>query len=216
MTEQGAETEPGEESSSSDSSRPSTRPQDAPPAAAGARDPASPPRDATAQILEELADDMLRLRERLDRLDASLRESVAGLARSVSAIHRDLLSERRALAARHAFDAVLPVLDSLRLMRSGLQSAGTGGDIRAQLTGVILALTQLLQGLGFAEFEAQVGEKFDPARMQCAGYAKGEVGVVLAAVQPGYRAHDIVVRPAGVLIADPRGPAAKTPKGDGK
>lgn len=216
MTEQEAETEPGEESSSGESSRPSTRPQDAPPAAAGARDAASPPRDATAQILEELAEDMLQLRERLDRLETSLRESVAGLARAVSAIHRDLLSERRALAARHAFDAVLPTLDSFRLMRQGLESAGTDADIRAQLTGVILALTQLLQGLGFAEFEAEVGEKFDPARMQCAGYAEGEAGVVLAAVQPGYRAHDIVVRPAGVLIADPRGTGGKTHQGDGK
>ncbi|HEX6862888.1 MAG TPA: nucleotide exchange factor GrpE, partial [Thermoanaerobaculia bacterium] len=80
---------------------------------------------------------------------------------------------------------------------------GADGQLFAQVNGVVSALAGLLQGLGFHELVPEVGEPFDPATMECVGYAPGRPGVVLAGVHPGYRAHDVIVRPAGVLIADP-------------
>jgi hypothetical protein len=46
--------------------------------------------------------------------------------------------------------------------------------------------------------------------MECLGYGEGPTGVVLEVMQPGYRTADVVVRPAGVLIADPRAQFSST------
>ena len=66
------------------------------------------------------------------------------------------------------------------------------------------SLLTAIQGLGFREFKAREGEKYDPRTMECLEYATGPPGVVLKAVRTGFLAHEGgVARPAGVLIADP-------------
>jgi molecular chaperone GrpE (heat shock protein) len=85
---------------------------------------------------------------------------------------------------------------------------------------VIGTLANLLQAIGYVRFEVNPGEPFDPSRMQCLGYRQGKTGVVLEVLQPGYAAAGSVVRPAGVLIADPALKAvvdsadADSPRGD--
>jgi hypothetical protein len=169
-------------------------------------------------VMEELADDVLQLlrrmsavEQRLDGLAAginglghALSEGVAANTRQVDALRRDLLGDRRSVAVGSTFGVAVSALDSLTAMQAGLDP---GLDLRLieQLAAVTSALTSLLERLGFVAFEAVPGEPFDPTRMRCLGFSRGTPGLVLAAVSPGYAAGGAVVRPAGVLIADPTG-----------
>jgi molecular chaperone GrpE len=165
-----------------------------------ARQPDSAPAPGTAAERPDLTE----LEARVEQLTEAVRASGADTARALEAMHRDLVGERRALATRTVFEAVAAALDSLGTMRDGLEGE-RDRRMHTQLRAVIGTLTNVLQELGFSQFDAKVGEPFDPARMESLGYADGERGVVLATVRPGYRADDAVVRAAGVLIADPAG-----------
>jgi molecular chaperone GrpE (heat shock protein) len=168
------------------------------------------------ELIEEIADDLLTLLQkmkgiesnqrdviaRMDQIEQSVRELSRSYGREIDSLRRDLLGERKALSAMLVFNAVAPTLDSLRAMHAKLHHA-KDKQTREQLNAVIQAIGVALRGLGFAEFQPARGEPFDPTRMECLGYAKGERGVVLESVRPGYVAQETVIRPAGVLIADP-------------
>jgi molecular chaperone GrpE (heat shock protein) len=165
---------------------------------------------------EEIAEDMVHLLERLrsmeqvqqelagriERIGEQVSAEMTTTRRTLNAMRRDLLEENKAQATRHAFAAIVPVLDSMRALLDGFHSE-EDTKFTAQLRAVISALSTLLQGLGYEHFDAAVGEPFDPTRMECLGFADGEPAIVLDAVRPGYRAGDSVVRPAGVWIAEP-------------
>src|SRR5262245_27807203 len=86
--------------------------------------PAAPPAAVAAGHLQELAEDMVDLLRRakgieaaqaetvsrLDRLEQAVREGLLQQARETDRLRRDLLDEHKALAARAAFEAVLPAL----------------------------------------------------------------------------------------------------------
>jgi molecular chaperone GrpE (heat shock protein) len=174
-------------------------------------------RDPREDTLEELAEDMVEVLSRLKaleerqqdhlRLTEQLRQEVNALnlthGREIDALRRDLLGQRQALAALDSFKAIAPWLDSLRHMHRKFHPK-RDVKMRQHLQPVINALALAIQGLGFEEFQAQVGENFDPRRMSCTGYAKGEAGVVLGLDHPGYRVGEVVVRPAGVILAAPK------------
>src|SRR4051794_165924 len=81
----------------------------------------------TAAALEELADDMLGVMQRLEQieqrqvtLDESVRALGSGATRSIDALRRDLIGEHRALSLRQFANAVGPALDSLITVRRGI------------------------------------------------------------------------------------------------
>jgi molecular chaperone GrpE len=166
--------------------------------------------------LEEIAEDMVHLLERLqsmervqqellsriERMDEQVSAEMTTTRRALNAMRRDMLEENKAQVTRHAFDAIVPAVDSMRALLEGLDT-DEDAKIKAQLRAVISALSNLLQGLGYEHFDVALGEPFDPTRMECLGFADGEPGTVLEVVRPGYRAGDSVVRPAGVAIAEP-------------
>jgi molecular chaperone GrpE (heat shock protein) len=152
--------------------------------------------------ISELEARQAGLQTRVEEAAAAVEDAGATTARALATMHRELVGERRGLATRAVFEAVVAAVDALAAMRDGLD---TEQDARmlTQVRAVLGTLTNVLQGLGFAQFDAEVGEPFDPARMEAVGYAPGARGIVLGMVRPGYRAEDAVVRAAGVLIADP-------------
>nr|MDQ3806190.1 nucleotide exchange factor GrpE [Acidobacteriota bacterium] len=170
-------------------------------------------------LTEEIAEDMLELLRRvkfiesahaelltrLERMEGALRDTSRQFALEFEALRRDLLGERKAMGALSVCHAVLPTLDSLRVMYARLHPS-KDSRTRAQLDALIQTLGATLRGLGFLEFNAAQGEAFDPASMECLGFAEGQPGVVLSAARPGYRAGDAIVRPAGVVIAGPPRP----------
>lgn len=172
---------------------------------------------AIKDMLEEVADDLLPIMEnlkalqlamqhlnaRLDKLEQAQQAGSFQIGKDLDSIRRELLSERKAFATRNTFNALLPTLDSLQQMHRGLED-GENESMRAQVYGIVTTLRNLVQGLGFAEFKPAPGAAFDPTCMECDGYAEGAPGVVLHVKRVGYRAGDALVRPAGVLIANPR------------
>jgi molecular chaperone GrpE (heat shock protein) len=184
---------------------------------------------ATQALLEEIADDTLRLIERgkrledrLDRLTEQVgalsqtqQDSERRLAVELGRMRQDLLGERKALVGRGSFNAVLPTLDSLRLMREALDDSPENGQIRAQLHAVIGSLANIVQSLGFVEFQVTPGSVFDPFNMECLGYQEGVADTVVSVVRPGYSVSGEVVRPCGVLLAQP-GPSAEQPPSYGE
>lgn len=157
---------------------------------------------ALADRISELEERQAGLQGRLEEATAAMQKAGGETARALGAMHRDLVGERRGLATRAVFEAVVAAVDALTAMRDGLEGE-RDGRMQTQIRAVLGTLTNVLQALGFSQFEARVGEPFDPARMESLGYADGARGIVLGMVRPGYLAEDAVVRAAGVLIADP-------------
>ena len=168
-----------------------------------------------AGLSEEIAEDMLELLrsvnaiermqrevvQRLDQVETTLRDTARQYAREVDTLRRDLLGERKALSALSVFNSVLPMLDSLRAMRANLPRR-KNTPVGQQLDALIQTLGTTLRSLGFVEFEVKKDEPFDPGRMECLGFASGRPGIVLQVVRPGYCTREVVVRPAGVIIAE--------------
>jgi molecular chaperone GrpE (heat shock protein) len=177
--------------------------------------------------LEELAQDMLDLLERvsavqdqqtqldagLERINQAIQDASSEQRRVLGRLHRDLLGDWKAAAAHSVFRAVAPALDSLSAMREALDPK-PDERVRMQADAVVVTLGNLLLSLGYEVFSATVGEEFAPDRMESLGYADGAPGIVLACVRPGYTANGTVVRPAGVLIADPGPSRAPTEEGN--
>ena len=171
-------------------------------------------RAETGGLPEEIAEDMLELLRyvtaiertqrdlslRLEQVETILRDTARQYAREVDTLRRELLGERKALSALSVFNSVLPMLDSLRAMRARLPKM-KNSPVRQQLDALIQTLNTTLRSLGFTEFEVEKDESFDPRRMECLGFASGPPGVVLNVVRPGYCTREVVVRPAGVIVA---------------
>jgi molecular chaperone GrpE (heat shock protein) len=160
---------------------------------------------AVDSLAQEIAEDMLNVLERLSAIERLVRDQ----ARASEALRRDLVGAHRALAVRSVFDAVASALDSLESVRLGL-GPDAPGRAHTQLGLAASVLNILLQTLGFERFDVVPGEQFLPDRMECLGYAEGEPGRVLEVVRAGYCTGELVVRPAGVLIADPAARNSRT------
>jgi molecular chaperone GrpE (heat shock protein) len=131
-------------------------------------------------------------------------------------VRNDLAESRKGLALRSVFDPTALALDQLEAIRRGFDPEKEQA-IYGQVSAATSTLSNLLQSFGFTRFAPDLGAPFDPARMQCLGYAQGQPGVVLQVLRPGYLAGEMLVRPAGVLIADPERKAdARTASKEGE
>jgi molecular chaperone GrpE (heat shock protein) len=142
---------------------------------------------------------------RLERLETQLRQDTKAAVVEIGALKNELLGERRTSSVMGIFNGILPTLDSLRLIRATFDK-NSDPVVTRQVDTVIVSLTMMLRGLGFIEFEVEVGAPFDPTCMECTEYAQGEPGFVLGITRTGYRTQTGVVRPTGVCIADPLSP----------
>jgi len=184
------------------------------PKAPSAGEATAPDRTANyGTMLQELVEDMLHVLERLTSIERQVQDQV----RATEAIRSELESSGSALTSRHIFEAMAPTIDSLRALALGLDAAAQPVAY-GQVTSAAAVLNILMQTLGFQRYEVTPGEAFDPRRMECVGYAEGGQRIVLQAVRPGYVAGETVVRPAGVLIADPTraGHSSNSGNTDGK
>ncbi len=196
------------------------------PANAGAR-PAAAAGDDHAEVLNEIADDVLAVRRQIRdletgqqslgaKIDASQEtwsQSAHTIAKEIDGLRRELLGERRHLALADLFGEVLPLVDRLKIMRAEL-NAKRDARMIAQVDGVVESLTSCLRRLGCRELNVAVGAPFDPSRMECVSYVnQGEPGVVLGVVQNGYVCGQVVLRPATVKVAAQPGRTAG-PAGD--
>jgi molecular chaperone GrpE len=120
-------------------------------------------------------------------------------------VQRDLAEERRHAHAPFARE-LLPVLDNLQ---RALEAARQQGETGPLVQGVALVQSQLrdvFARFGITPIDA-LGQPFDPnlheAVMQV---PRDDVapGTVVQVLEPGYRLHERVLRPARVAVAAPR------------
>lgn len=169
-----------------------------------------------ADALEEIAEDMEDVVHRLGRLERQAQETTASVTtlqstfaehsayqyKIVESLRREVAGDRKGLAMRAVFDPTAAALDQLEAICRGFNPSKDQAAF-GQVSAAIATLENLLQSLGYSRFTPDIGDSFDPGRMQCMGYVDGNAGVVLQVLRKGYLAGDILVRPAGVLIADP-------------
>lgn len=120
------------------------------------------------------------------------------------------LTDRARFASEDAARALLPVLDNLQ--RAVEHAPRTEAD-QNFVNGVEMVLREFeaaLASLGVTRIAGE-GEPFDTAFHEAIGGEESDEvdrETVSAVLQPGYRLHERVIRPALVRVAHPRQPAA--------
>jgi len=111
-------------------------------------------------------------------------------------------TDRSRYAAESAAVALIPVLDNLQ---RAIQHAPEGDPMVDGVRMVARQFSDALRSLGVTEIEAE-GSPFDPAVHEAIGGEESPdvaEDTVVAVLQPGYRLHDRVLRPALVRVAHP-------------
>jgi molecular chaperone GrpE (heat shock protein) len=174
--------------------------------------------DSISESLEEIAEDMLDLLKKIERLEETQKDIVDAVnhlkgiieqsqqrqEKDLDKIRRELIGEHKTAAVRNVFNAVIPVIDSLKSMMEGLDPEEDSRMLQ-QKSAISSTLRVLIQQLGFNEFSVEIGETFDPNRMEILGYenANGENGRVSKMIRTGYQTSSAIVRPCGVLVLGP-------------
>ena len=118
---------------------------------------------------------------------------------------RQDLTDRTQFANEELLRKLLPLRDNLQ---RALEHAPEGID-RNWFEGIKMVVRQfddVLQAQGLSTIPA-VGEKFDPAQHEAIASEETdehEEGTIVEEMQPGYRLHNRVIRPALVKVAHPR------------
>ncbi len=172
------------------------------PAAGDAGEPAEAVGEAPAPA-PELSE--AELRERARRADEYL-----ALAQRTQAdfenYRKRMVRDVRAAEARgmsRLAKELLPALDNLDRAVAALEAAE---DEHHLTDGIRLVTTELAAALGRTGIEgyAAKGERFDPVCHEAVAQHKvegTEAGTIIEVLQPGYRLHDAILRPARVIVA---------------
>lgn len=148
--------------------------------------------EARAQRAEERANEF---REQFLRTAAELENVRRRAARDVEGAHR-FGTERFARE-------LLAVVDSLEMGREAARGAGGEGPVLEGLEATLRLLLTVLEKFGVAPVAAE-GQPFDPdahEAIMTQPSVEAAPDTVLAVIQPGYRIHDRLLRPARVIVA---------------
>jgi molecular chaperone GrpE len=110
--------------------------------------------------------------------------------------------DRARYASEPAALALIPVLDNLQ---RAMSHAAEGDPLLDGVRMVARQFEDALRGIGVTPIEA-VGQPFDPSLHEAIGGEESpdvDVDTVLTELQPGYRLHERVLRPALVRVAHP-------------
>jgi molecular chaperone GrpE len=116
------------------------------------------------------------------------------------------LADRFRYASEDAAVALLPVLDNLRRALGHSAPDGGGQQLLDGLRMVVVQFEQALSSLGVTPVET-VGARFDPSVHEAIGGEESDEvseDTVVEELQPGYRLHDRLLRPALVRVVHPR------------
>lgn len=169
----------------------------APEEAPGERTPAAAgdPELSPAARLQRAEDAATEFREQFLRTAAELENVRRRAARDVEGAHRYGVE-------RFARD-LLSVVDSLEMGVEAARSAGDADPVAEGLDATLRLLLAVLERFGVTPIEA-AGQPFDPESHEAIMTQPATTVApdsVLAVVQPGYRIHDRLLRPARVIVA---------------
>jgi molecular chaperone GrpE len=116
-------------------------------------------------------------------------------------------SEQARFAASATVVSLLPIVDTLKTALSQKPDSGDSGQVEKWIEGIdhtLSSFNAMLQEAGVSSIE-ETGVPFDPAVHEAVlkQSAEGaEADTVLKVVEPGYRMHERVLRPAKVIVAE--------------
>lgn len=116
--------------------------------------------------------------------------------------HREMETERR-YAEVPLLQDLLPVLDNLNRAEEAVLSTSTREEITDGIRMVARQLADILRQHACEEIPAE-GQPFDPSIHEAvrAEVVPGwEPNMVLKVIEPGYRLHDRLIRPARVIVS---------------
>jgi molecular chaperone GrpE len=157
---------------------------------------------AVLEDLEALRNRVGAAEQQRDLYLALLQRTRADFENYQKRMQRDLAEERRYAHAAFARE-LLPILDNLQRALDAARQEGEKGPL---IQGVTLVQTQLLdifRRFGITPIDAQ-GQPFDPRLHEAVleePRADVPAGTVLRVLEPGYRLHDRILRPARVVVA---------------
>ena len=162
-----------------------------------------------AQEASAVLEDLESLRSRVTVAEQQRDEYLALLQRTRTdfenyqkRMQRDLAGERRYALAGFARE-LLPVLDNLHRALDAARKQGEEGPL---VQGVALVQSQLLEILGRSGVTPidALGQPFDPTLHESVSQqarTDAAPGTVIEVLEPGYRLHERVLRPAKVVVA---------------
>lgn len=157
------------------------------------------PTDPVAELRSEL-DDVAKQRD--DYL-AMLKEKQAEFENYQKRNAREREIERKYWNFALAHD-LLPAIDNLERALAVAKGAGESGPLVQGVAGTHRSLLDILARHGVGRIEVNLGDPLDPSKheavMQQASAAV-PAGSVVQVIQPGYKIHDRILRPAGVSVS---------------
>ncbi len=170
------------------------------------------PKDVAETLIGLAEEDELPYDERDEKIKALTDERDATrdqLLRSLAefqTFRRRTLNEKdetRKYGNQELAESLLPILDNFERTVKALEA---DADIEAIMQGVGMIEKQLRSALDAANVKriSSVGEVFDPflhEALEAVTTEEFEPNVVVEEVEPGYRLHDRVIRPAKVRVA---------------
>ena len=156
---------------------------------------------ANAESLESLRSRLEALQERDQYLDL-LQRSRAEFANYQKRNQRELADERRYAHAPFVRE-LLPALDNLQRALEAARRDDADSPLIVGLTGVQSQLNDVFRRFGLVTLNP-LGEPFDPNRHEAVMQEPSKEsppGTVLRVLEPGYRLHERILRPARVVVA---------------
>lgn len=135
------------------------------------------------------------VRDQLLRMAAELENVRRRAARDVEGAHR--------FGVERFAREMLAVVDSLEMGREAARGAGEAGAVLEGLEATLRLMLSVLEKFGVTPVDA-AGQAFDPEAHEAImtqPTADAAPDTVIAVIQPGYRIHDRLLRPARVIVA---------------
>jgi molecular chaperone GrpE len=160
-----------------------------------------------AGTLDSLRSDLEAAAQERDEYLDLLQRSRAEFANYQKRNQRELADERRYAHAPIVRD-LLPALDNLQRALEAARRQDGNSPLIAGLTGVQSQLSDVLRRFGIVMLNP-AGEPFDPNLHEAVSQEPSKEaapGTVIRVLEPGYRLHDRILRPARVVVAKPDKP----------
>ncbi len=152
----------------------------------------------------EVAADVLA--QRLAEAERQRDEYLAGWQRAKADFANYKKEEMAHLQDVAKYGSVDIIRDMIRVLDNfdlGLRSLEQAGPVEKGIYLIRSQIEDILKKRGLAKVEVKVGDAFDPAMMEAMSEVPSDepAGTVAQAIEPGYRLHDKVLRPARVILS---------------
>lgn len=161
--------------------------------------------------MDEKKDNNLEeLQQKLQKLESEKNEYFSGWQRAKADYlnYKKEEAERLRDVARYTSEGfmreLVSILDSFDL---GLRSLEKSGPVEKGVYMIRAQTEDVLKRHGLEKLDVSQGSKFDPALAEDIAEAESEKppGTVIEVIEPGYRLHDKIIRPARVILS--KGPS---------